>query len=86
MIDSTIQLGDWVQAVRDIYDVLPDSDGNRIRQAGRGSIGHVIERRLGYLPTIFWESTGAVSDCEPGHEFKRLGGADTGRFPHMKAG
>jgi hypothetical protein len=72
------EIGDLVQATCAIEETV--SDGTRIVYARLGSIGHVIDLRPGFLPTIFFESTNKVCDCEPGAEFKRLGGFNTGRY------
>lgn len=64
----TIRTGDWVIAVRDILESLPD--GTLTCHAPRGSMGRVVETRQGYLPTIRWEST--VYDCEEGYEVRVL--------------
>lgn len=60
-------VGAWVIAVTSVYD-------EDFLCAKPGGIGHIIELRPGYLPTIYWERTKHVSDCEPELDFDVLCG------------
>lgn len=81
---TALRLGDWVLSVREISEVL--GDGTKHFHAAAGSIGHVIDLRKGYLPTIFWESTATVYDAIQGAEFEFLCRADFARTPETTPG
>ena len=72
-----VKVGDWIIAVVLIEDRFPD--GRRLVYATSGGVGHVIDLRPGYLPTIYFEATKTVCDCEPEAEFTVLCDADFGR-------
>lgn len=53
-----VELGSWVQATE------LHNDGE-VFYAVPGDVGHVIDCRPGYWPTVLWERTGLVTDVDP---------------------
>ncbi len=69
-----VKVGDWVLATAVV------ADEGRVC-ATPGTLGHVIDKRPGYLPTILWEKTKSVYDCIPGEDFEVVATADFAKRP-----
>jgi hypothetical protein len=72
-----IQVGDWVQALGEVWD-----DDLGVQAAHSGAVGHVLGvheyEGVGTVYNVLFERTGRVCGVMA-EEIKRLGGADTGR-------
>lgn len=73
----TFEVGDWVQALEEISEVLPS--GDVMHHGLKGAVGHVLEAFDDGWVNVYFERTGTVSICH-GDEVLRLGSADTGRI------
>ncbi len=73
------EVGTWVSALIDILD-----DG--VVRAKAGAVGHVVEMRRGFYPTIFWERSGGYCDGIPGEEIGALCGPGFAKTPATTPG
>ena len=76
---SALSPGDWVQAVKPIYE--ENEYGARIAVIARKrAVGHILIVYPDGLVDVYFERSGRITICAP-EELVRLGGPETGSAP-----